>query len=208
MVLFDAIGLYGLIRIAKRTGSKWGAAAWFVLIPALGPVSYTRLDIVVAVILVWTVERALAGRWGHVGLLDRPTTSREVGAGVAVGPCSSSRHVIDDAFSLARSPRASRWRCCPSSMCCRTCSTASSATTLNAASKRRASGARACSRRNGSRTIRSPSSRAIAREAGVAPAMGRSVKTISNGASPGRRCSVRSRWRCGPVSAISGGPRC
>lgn len=69
MVVFDAVGLYGLVRIAKRTGSWWGAATWFVLIPALGPVSYTRLDIVVAVALVWTIERALAGRWGHVGLL-------------------------------------------------------------------------------------------------------------------------------------------
>jgi uncharacterized membrane protein len=69
MVLFDAIGLYGLIRIARRTGSWWGAATWFVLIPALGPVAYTRLDLVVGVVLVWTIERALAGRWGHVGLL-------------------------------------------------------------------------------------------------------------------------------------------
>jgi hypothetical protein len=69
MVLFDAVGLYGLIRLAKRTGSWWGAAAWFVLIPALGPVAYTRLDIVVAVALVWTIERAFAGRWGHVGVL-------------------------------------------------------------------------------------------------------------------------------------------
>lgn len=69
MVLFDAVGLFGLVRIAKRTGSWWGAAAWFVLVPALGPVAYTRLDLVIAVVLVWTVERALAGRWGHVGVL-------------------------------------------------------------------------------------------------------------------------------------------
>jgi hypothetical protein len=69
MVLFDAIGLYGLIRIAKRTGSWWGAATWFVLVPALGPVAYTRLDLVMGVALVWTIERALAGKWGHVGLL-------------------------------------------------------------------------------------------------------------------------------------------
>jgi hypothetical protein len=61
--------LYGLVRLAKRTGSWWGAAAWFVLIPALGPVAYTRLDIVVAVAMVWAIERAFAGRWGHVGLL-------------------------------------------------------------------------------------------------------------------------------------------
>jgi hypothetical protein len=69
MVLFDAIGLYGLVRIAKRTGSWWGAGTWFLLIPALGPVAYTRLDLVVAVALVWTIERALAGKWGHVGWL-------------------------------------------------------------------------------------------------------------------------------------------
>src|SRR5258708_25211235 len=69
MVLFDAVGVWGLVRIAKRTGSWWGAASWFALVPALGPVAYTRLDLVVAVGLVWTVERALAGRWGHVGLL-------------------------------------------------------------------------------------------------------------------------------------------
>ncbi|MEY2423855.1 MAG: hypothetical protein QOI95_3922 [Acidimicrobiaceae bacterium] len=69
MILFDAVGLFGLVRIAKRTGSWWGAVTWFVLIPALGPVAYTRFDIVVAVVLVWAIERALAGRWGHVGLL-------------------------------------------------------------------------------------------------------------------------------------------
>lgn len=69
MVLFDAIGLYGLIRIARRTGSWWGAATWFVLVPALGPVAYTRLDLVMAVALVWTMERSLAGRWGQVGWL-------------------------------------------------------------------------------------------------------------------------------------------
>jgi hypothetical protein len=69
MVLFDAIGLVGLVRIAKRTGSWWGAATWFVLVPALGPVAYTRLDLVVAVIVVWSLERAYAQRWGQVGWL-------------------------------------------------------------------------------------------------------------------------------------------
>jgi hypothetical protein len=69
MIAFDAIGLYGLTRIARRTGSWWGVAAWLLLVPALGPVAYTRLDLVVGVALVWTIERALAGRWGHVGLL-------------------------------------------------------------------------------------------------------------------------------------------
>lgn len=69
MVLFDALGLYGLVRIGRRTGSWWGAATWFLLVPALGPVTYTRFDMVVAVIFVWILERALASRWGHVGVL-------------------------------------------------------------------------------------------------------------------------------------------
>ena len=67
MVLFDAIGLYGLVRLASRTGSWWGAATWFLLVPALGPVAYTRLDIVVAVVFVWTIKSAReysAVRWG------------------------------------------------------------------------------------------------------------------------------------------------
>jgi uncharacterized membrane protein (DUF373 family) len=76
MILFDAVGLWGLVRIARRTGSWWGAATWFVLVPALGPVAYTRFDIVVAVALVWAAERALAGRWGWTGVL--------IGAGAAV----------------------------------------------------------------------------------------------------------------------------
>jgi hypothetical protein len=76
MVMVDAVGLVGLIRLARRTGVWWGVAAWMVLIPALGPVSYTRLDLVVAVALVWCIERAYAGRWGHAGAL--------LGVGIAV----------------------------------------------------------------------------------------------------------------------------
>jgi len=76
MVLVDALGLLGLVRIARRTGSWWGAATWFFLVPLLGVVSYARFDLVVAVLLVWTLERALAGRWHWVGLL--------IGIGAAV----------------------------------------------------------------------------------------------------------------------------
>jgi hypothetical protein len=39
-------------------------------------VSYTRLDLVVAVALVWCIERAHSGRWGHAGAL--------LGVGIAV----------------------------------------------------------------------------------------------------------------------------
>jgi Glycosyltransferase family 87 len=67
MLIVDAIGLWGLARLARRTGSWWGVAAWLVLVPALGPVSYTRLDLAVAVALVWAIERAHARRWGWAG---------------------------------------------------------------------------------------------------------------------------------------------
>ncbi len=69
MIGFDAIGLWGLARIARRGGTWWGFGAWMVLVPLLGVVSYTRFDMVVAVALVWAIERALAGKWKQVGAL-------------------------------------------------------------------------------------------------------------------------------------------
>jgi hypothetical protein len=69
MIALDALGLVALARIARRTGSWWGFATWFLLVPALGPVSYTRLDLVAAVALVWMMERALEGQWEFAGLL-------------------------------------------------------------------------------------------------------------------------------------------
>jgi hypothetical protein len=53
--------------MAKRRGSWWGVGAWLVLLPLLGPVSYTRLDIVVAAAIAWALERAEAGRWSTAG---------------------------------------------------------------------------------------------------------------------------------------------
>jgi hypothetical protein len=38
-------------------------------VPLLGIVSYTRFDMVVAVALVWAIERAMAGKWKQVGAL-------------------------------------------------------------------------------------------------------------------------------------------
>jgi Glycosyltransferase family 87 len=69
MVAFDALGLCALARIAKRGGTWWGFWAWMVLVPLLGIVSYTRFDMVVAVALVWAIERAMAGKWKQVGAL-------------------------------------------------------------------------------------------------------------------------------------------
>lgn len=69
MMGFDALGLWGLVRIACRGGSWWGAATWLALVPLLGVVSYTRFDMVVAVALVWALERARAGKWKQTGAL-------------------------------------------------------------------------------------------------------------------------------------------
>ncbi len=114
MVVFDALGLYGLVRIARRTGSWWGAATWFLLVPALGPVTYTRLDMVVAVIFVWTLERALASRWGHVGVLVAAGTAVKLVPVCCCRCCSSSRRAIGDACSWVRSRASSRWLWCRS----------------------------------------------------------------------------------------------
>jgi hypothetical protein len=66
-VAFDALGLAAVYRIAKRHRSWWGVAAWLVLLPLLGPVSYSRIDIVVAAAIAWALERADAGRWTAAG---------------------------------------------------------------------------------------------------------------------------------------------
>lgn len=72
MVLVDAAGLAGLLRLRDR----WGTAApglqgtwlWVIGVPLLGPVSLARLDLVPAVCTIWAVERAAAGRMSSGGL--------------------------------------------------------------------------------------------------------------------------------------------
>ncbi len=66
-VAFDALGLAAIYRLAKRRGCWWGVGAWLVVLPLLGPVSYTRLDIVVAAAVAWALERVEAGRWTTAG---------------------------------------------------------------------------------------------------------------------------------------------
>lgn len=66
-VLFDALGLVAVYRLARRRGSWWGVTAWLVLLPLLGPITYTRLDVAVAAALAWALERAIAGRWAAGG---------------------------------------------------------------------------------------------------------------------------------------------
>lgn len=69
MVLVDAVGLLLLVRLARRTGHWQGALAWVLVVPLLGPVVYTRFDLLPAVLTLWAVERASAGRWRAAGAL-------------------------------------------------------------------------------------------------------------------------------------------
>jgi hypothetical protein len=67
MELVDAAGLIGLVLIARRRGSWIGPWAWTILIPLLGPIAWTRLDLVPAVATIFALERAEAGGWTAAG---------------------------------------------------------------------------------------------------------------------------------------------
>lgn len=67
MVLTDAAGLVGVVLISRRRATRVGVWFWVLVVPLMGPVLYTRFDLVAAVTVVWAVERATAGRWGGVG---------------------------------------------------------------------------------------------------------------------------------------------
>jgi hypothetical protein len=76
MLAVDAAGLAGALRLDRRLG---GSAGWWwvVLIALLGPLVYTRYDLLPAVATVWALERARAGReagagaWLAVGALAK-----------------------------------------------------------------------------------------------------------------------------------------
>ncbi len=67
-VAIDALGLWAMCRLARRRGSWWGVVAWLALLPLLGPVAYTRLDLGVATCLAWALERVEARRWTAAGV--------------------------------------------------------------------------------------------------------------------------------------------
>jgi len=67
MVAVDVVGMAGLLVIARRARSWWGPWAWTLLVPLLGPIAYTRLDMVPAVAIIWALERAQARGWFGAG---------------------------------------------------------------------------------------------------------------------------------------------
>lgn len=77
MVAVDAAGLAAVLRLGRRWGSTAGGWWWVGLFPLLGPLVYTRYDLIPAVAAVWSLERAAAGRplgqggWLAVGALAK-----------------------------------------------------------------------------------------------------------------------------------------
>jgi hypothetical protein len=67
MVLVDAACAALLWTIARRTGFFQGVVGWVLLVPLLGPVVYTRFDLLPAFLTLVAVERATVGRWRAVG---------------------------------------------------------------------------------------------------------------------------------------------
>ena len=67
MVLVDAFGALLLALLARRTGHWHGLVAWVLVVPLLGPVVYTRFDLLPAVLTIAALERASAGRWRAAG---------------------------------------------------------------------------------------------------------------------------------------------
>ncbi len=67
MLVIDAVGLAGLLVVARRARSWWGPWAWTLLVPMLGPIAYARLDLVPAVAIIWALERVQARGWLGAG---------------------------------------------------------------------------------------------------------------------------------------------
>ena len=66
-VLLDAVGLVGLIVLARRWGSSAGPWLWVIALFLLGPVTELRLDLAPAVATIWGLERASARDWTTSG---------------------------------------------------------------------------------------------------------------------------------------------
>lgn len=69
MLCADVAGYIGLLRLGRRLGTTAGAWWWVLLIAALGPLVYRRLDIVPAVTTIWAWERTSSDRFLTAGAL-------------------------------------------------------------------------------------------------------------------------------------------
>jgi hypothetical protein len=63
LVAIDAFGLVGLLTATRRWGSSLGPWLWTLLVPLLGPIAYTRIDLFPAVLTIWSMASAASGAW-------------------------------------------------------------------------------------------------------------------------------------------------
>ena len=67
MFIVDALGLVGLVALGRRGGSLRGAWVWIGALFLLGPLVYSRFDLVPAVATIWAVTAIAAGHWFSAG---------------------------------------------------------------------------------------------------------------------------------------------
>lgn len=82
MLATDAVAMAGLGWLVLRGGNWWGAAAWVAFVPALGPVAYSRFDLVPAAALIWAIALAREGRWMRSGVSLAIAAGTKVFAGL------------------------------------------------------------------------------------------------------------------------------
>ena len=67
MLIVDLLGFIACLRIASRWKSSAAPWLWIILVGILGPVAYSRFDLVPAMLTAWALERASYGHWGWAG---------------------------------------------------------------------------------------------------------------------------------------------
>ncbi|HEX6207112.1 MAG TPA: hypothetical protein VF058_02025 [Actinomycetota bacterium] len=69
MLAVDVLGLIAVLRLVGHQVSRAGPWLWVLGLAALGPVVWTRLDLVPAVATLWALERIVARAWTSGGVL-------------------------------------------------------------------------------------------------------------------------------------------
>ncbi|HVF52947.1 MAG TPA: hypothetical protein VNC78_04990 [Actinomycetota bacterium] len=67
MLVVDLAAFIGVLIIGKRWGSSLGPWLWIGGVTLLGPIAFTRLDLIPAMATIWAIERASARSWFGAG---------------------------------------------------------------------------------------------------------------------------------------------
>jgi len=81
----DLAALVGLLLLRRRSGAGWsGPVAWLLAVPLLGPVALSRLDVIPACALIWTVLLLREQRWARSGVAFGIAVGTKVFAGLVL----------------------------------------------------------------------------------------------------------------------------